>query len=232
MSSPVVVERVATPRGELVLRRVADEGHYEIISNGVFLMDTRGGTSERLLAGAALDGIRRPVRVLLGGLGVGFSLMEVLRHRLVLDVTVVELEPAVVAWNATHLAAFSRSALDDPRVTVVCADFSDWLRKGTGQFDAICVDIDNGPDWTVTDDNASLYLDQGLTALQQRLSSGGILTVWSAAASPPFHDRLDRHFADVRVLTVAVPRGEPDHIYVARGPRHHGSRTEPPRSHT
>jgi spermidine synthase len=199
----------------LVLRHVADEGHYEIISDGVFLMDTRAGTSERLLVGAALAGRRRAARILLGGLGVGFSLMEALRHPLVRQVTVVELEPTVVAWHATYLAAVSQHALDDPRVTVVCADFLDWLRHGTDQFDAICVDIDNGPDWTVTDGNASLYLDDGLIALRRRLTPGGTLTVWSAASSPSFSARLRRHFENVRVDTVDVPRGEPDHIYVA-----------------
>lgn len=68
---PVVVERHATVRGELVLRYARDEGHYEIISNGVFLMDTRGGVSERLLVRSALDRVGRPDRLLLGGLGVG-----------------------------------------------------------------------------------------------------------------------------------------------------------------
>jgi spermidine synthase len=131
-------------------------------------------------------------------------------------VTVVELEPAVVDWHATHLAPVSRGALDDPRVTVICADFLDWLRHGSDQFDAICVDIDNGPDWTVTGANAALYLDGGLMALQHRLAPDGTCSVWSAAASPPFHARLDRYFTDVRVHTVDVPRGEPDQIYVAR----------------
>jgi spermidine synthase len=216
VSHPVVIERLATERGELVLRHVASDGHYEIISNGVFLMDTRGGSSERLLVAAALDGIRLPARVLIGGLGVGFSLLEALRHPLVRHVTVVELEPAVVDWHATYLAPVSHGALDDPRVTVICADFLDWLRHGSEQFDAICLDIDNGPDWTVTGANATLYLDDGLMALQQRLAPGGTCSVWSAAASPSFHARLDRYFTNVRVLTVDVPRGEPDHIYVAR----------------
>lgn len=209
-----VVERVATPRGELVLR--ASGGHYEIISNGVFLMDTRGGDSERLLVRAALDGVDRPARVLIGGLGVGFSLVEAVRHRHVRAVTVVEREPTVIAWHATHLAACSGGALRDPRVTVVCADLLDWLGRARGRFDAICVDIDNGPDWHVTDGNAALYGDEGLIALRSRLRAGGSLTVWSAAASPAFEARLRRHYPSVEVLTVEVARGEPDHVYVGR----------------
>jgi len=132
-----VVERLATSRGELALRSCGD--HYEIISNGVFLMDTRGGDSERLLVRAALTGVDRPARVLIGGLGVGFSLVEAVRHRHARAVTVVEREPTVIAWHATHLAACSGGALRDPRVTVVCADLLDWLGRARGRFDAICV---------------------------------------------------------------------------------------------
>jgi spermidine synthase len=215
----VVVERLTTPRGELALRYAPDEGHYEIISNGVFLMDTRGGASEGLLVRSALDDRRGPARVLIGGLGVGLSLVAALQHPRVRHVTVVELESAVIGWHATHLASFSDGALRDPRVTVVCADFVDWLRRDHDRFDAICVDIDNGPDWTVTEHNASLYGDDGLTALRSRLTPEGTVTVWSAAASPDFEARLRRHFSRVAVMTVDVPRGAPDHVYVAHEPR-------------
>jgi spermidine synthase len=209
-----VVERRATPHGELALRSCGD--HYEIISNGVFLMDTRGGESERLLVRAALDMVDRPARILIAGLGVGFSLVAALRHRHARQVTVVEWEPAVIAWHHTHLAASSDEALRDPRVTVVCADFLDWLWQAHDRFDVICVDIDNGPDWRVTDGNAAVYGDDGLTALRRRLNAGGALTVWSAAPSPAFEARLRRHFATVRVLTVEVARGVPDHIYIGQ----------------
>lgn len=213
-SGSAVIERVTTPRGELVLRAVGR--HHEIISNGVFLMDTRGGASERLLVRAALDTVDRPARVLIGGLGVGFSLAEALAHPRTRHVTVVESEPAIIAWHGTHLAAWSNGALRDPRVTVVCADLLEWLARTGARFTAICVDIDNGPDWHVTASNAALYRDGGLLALRRRLTAGGTLTVWSAAASPAFEARLRRHFSTVRVRTVDVPRGEPDHVYVAR----------------
>lgn len=212
-SAPDVVARHTTPRGELVLRRAG--AHYEIISNGVFLMDTRDGRSERLLVAAALEG-RRSARVLIGGLGVGYSLTEALRHDAVHQVTVVEIEPAVIEWHATHLAAVSGHVLDDPRVTVACADLPAWLASAGDRFDVIAVDVDNGPGWTVTPDNASLYDDAGLAALARRLTPGGALSVWSAAASPAFARRLRRHFGEVDVHTVNVARGEPDHVYVAR----------------
>jgi spermidine synthase len=210
----VVVERVVTPRGELALRRAGM--HYEIIHNGVFLMDTRNGASERLLVRAALDACRQPrVRVLIGGLGVGFSLDEALRDPAVTEVAVIEVEEAIIRWHATHFAAHTHMAAEDPRARVVNADLVAWLVDGADQFDAICLDIDNGPDWTVTAGNAVLYTEEGLSLLRRRLVPGGVLAVWSAMAAPAFEATLRQHFSSVQVHLVEVPRGDPDHIYVA-----------------
>lgn len=209
------VERVRTPRGELALRRV--EGQYEIVSNGTFLMDTRNGRSERLLVDAALEraSAYRP-RVLIGGLGVGFSLAAAVACERAAEITVVEVEPAVIAWQHGPLAAFSGGAAGDPRVTVVCADLLRWIGGGGGpQYDVICLDIDNGPDWTVVEANAGLYAGQGLDAVRARLAPGGVLAVWSAASAPAFEERLRARFADVTVRSVPVARGEPDRVYLA-----------------
>lgn len=214
-SGAVVVERVVTPRGELVLRRAG--AHYEIIHNGVFLMDTRDGASERLLVRAALDACpQRRVRVLIGGLGVGFSLDEALRHPAVTEVTVIEVEEAIIRWHATHFGPHAHTALEDPRTRVVNADLTAWLVEGADQFDAICLDVDNGPDWTVTAGNAVLYTEEGLSLLRRRLVPGGALAVWSAMAAPAFEAALRRHFVSAQVHLVEVPRGDPDHVYVAR----------------
>lgn len=237
----VVVERAAGVGGELVLRRAG--AHYEIISNGMFLMDTRNGESERLLVRAAVDAVLdrdgargggpgvtpggEPVRVLIGGLGVGFSLAEALAHPAVGHVTVVEREPAVVGWHDGPLRPWSRGGLDDPRVALVRADLLDVVAAdpadradradGVG-FDAVCLDIDNGPDWTVTPGNARLYGPDGLDLLAARLSPRGVLAVWSAGAAPGFQDLLATRFAEVEALPVPVPRGEPDMVYLARRP--------------
>jgi spermidine synthase len=214
-SDTVVVERVVTPRGELALRRAG--AHYEIIHNGVFLMDTRNGTSERLLVRAALDGCGQPrVRVLIGGLGVGFSLDEALRHPAVTEVAVVEVEEAIIRWHATHFGAHAHTALQDPRTRVVNADLMAWLVDGADRFDAICLDIDNGPEWTVTAGNAVLYTEEGLSLLRRRLVPGGVLAVWSAMAAPAFEAALRQQFTGVQAHLVEVPRGDPDHVYVAR----------------
>jgi spermidine synthase len=208
-----VLERMAGTCGELALR--GDGEHFEIISNGVFLMDTRAGESERLLVRAALDRLTGPVHVLIGGLGVGFSLAEALDEPRVSAVTVLECEPAVIGWHATHLRPRTGGALDDPRVRVHCADLLGWLRATTRTFDALCLDIDNGPEWTLTDANAALYEPAGLELLASRLRVGGALTVWSAADCPAFEARLRERFTAVAALRVPVARGEPDVVYLA-----------------
>ncbi|MFC9974719.1 spermidine synthase [Spirillospora sp. NPDC127200] len=230
LCEPVVVERAEGVGGELVLRRAG--AHFEIISNGVFLMDTRNGESERLLVRTALEGLAGPVRLLIGGLGVGFSLAEAVAHPAVARVTVVEREPAVIAWHRDVLRPFSRGAVDDPRVRVVCADLVEWIgssgrdtgddtgagAEGDGRFEALCLDTDNGPDWVVTPGNARLYGGAGLRALADRMGRGGVLAFWSANAAPGFEAALRERFGSVEVRTVPVPRGEPDVVYLARAP--------------
>ncbi|TDD66396.1 spermidine synthase [Actinomadura rubrisoli] len=225
-AEPVVVERAAGAGGELVLRRAGAD--YEIISNGVFLMDTRNGESERLLVRAAVEGLASPARVLIGGLGVGFSLAEALRLPQVAQVTVVEREPAVIAWHAGALCPWSRGGLDDPRVSVERADLLDVVAgPAAGTFDALCLDIDNGPHWTVTPGNARLYGADGLDLLARRLTARGTLAVWSAGAAPGFEELLRRRFARVQARAVPVPRGEPDVVYLAREPLPDGPASAP-----
>lgn len=228
-AASTVLARVDGRCGELVLR-AAGGGHFEVIANGVFLMDTRGGASERLLVTAAADRMPPGGHVLVGGLGVGFSLAAALAHPAVHRVAVVEREPAVVEWARGPLAPFNGGALADPRVSCVEADLVAFLlgctaqpggaaqpdHAAAGRYDAICLDIDNGPEWTVTEGNRSLYGAAGLDAVARRLSPGGVLAVWSASAAPEFAARLRARFDEVDVLAVPVPRGEPDTVFVAR----------------
>jgi len=208
---PVTIERASSARGEVVLRQRGEV--YEIVSNGMFLMDTAGGDSERLLARVALAAGAR--RVLIGGLGVGFTLAEVLAAPDVESVTVVEIEDAVVRWNRGPLAAVNGRALDDPRVRIAVADFRAWLMSRDEAFDAICLDVDNGPDWTVVDSNRALYELDSLWLLRSRLSAGGRLAVWSAAASPAFVERLHSVFDDVQTCERPTVKGPPDVVWVA-----------------
>lgn len=216
-SEPEVLKRLVTPRGELVLRRV--DGHLEVISNGSFLMDTRDGRSERLLVTAALARLPSPKRLLIGGLGVGFSLQAACTDERLAQIVVVEVEPAVVAWHDNHLREVSHDAIADPRVTIVVADLVDHLRSATSPgYDAICLDTDNGPDWTVTPGNAQLYDDAGLELLVSRINPGGALSVWAAGRSPAYEARLGRHLDAIEIHEVAVPRGEPDVVMVGVRP--------------
>lgn len=203
--------------GELALR--ARDGDYEIISNGTFLMDTSDGRSERLLVRAALEAAPRDAdrRVLLAGLGVGFSLAEALATTGVAAVHVVEWEPAIVTWHRTTLGARTGGDLDDPRVRLEVTDVVDWLRRpGPARYDVLCLDVDNGPHWTVSPTNRWLYEDDGLAAVRRRLVDGGVLAVWSSARVPTFERRLRRMLRGVDRLEVPVPRGAPDVIYLAR----------------
>jgi spermidine synthase len=221
-AAAVVVDRVDTPRGEVVLRRRGDV--FEVVSNGVFLMDTSDGRSERLLVSAAVDAsARRPASVLVCGLGVGFSLAAARADPRVGDVTVVEIERQLLAWHTTYLRHVTGAALSDSRVDVVVGDVVHWLRATETRFDVVCLDVDNGPHWTVSDSNASLYDDAGTTLLASRLRDDGVLAVWSAASVPWYEQRLRSAFRQVTAHRVAVERGEPDVVYVAVGPLRHGT---------
>jgi spermidine synthase len=212
---PRLLERIATGRGELVLRRSGSE--FEIISNGVFLMDTRGGRSERLMVTAALG--RCPAtapRVLICGLGVGFSLAQAVSHPRVRQVDVVEISAEIIGWHATHLRHLAAPAWHDSRVNVINADVVAWLARSRGPYDVICIDVDNGPEWTVWDANRVLYGDHGLRRIRDSLRPGGVISVWSAAEAPAFEERLRRHFTGVDARRVPVSRGQPDVVYLAK----------------
>jgi spermidine synthase len=213
--SAEVLDRVTTPRGELVLRRV--DGDLEVISNGVFLMDTRDGRSERLLVDAALAAHPAPRQLLIGGLGVGFSLTAAVADARVERIVVVEIEPGLVGWHDGPLAKFSGPARHDPRVEIVVADVAAYLADHPGDYDVVCLDVDNGPDWTVTTGNAGLYDDAGTRTVIGALRPGGVLAVWSAHPVTSYEALLRRHLDDVSVHTVEVTRGEPDVVYVASG---------------
>ncbi|RCV47780.1 spermidine synthase [Marinitenerispora sediminis] len=212
----VVDRTVGRTGGELVLRRAGS--HWEVVSNGVFLMDTRDGASEREMVRAALAGVavgRRDAAVLIGGLGVGFSAREALDDPRVARVRVVELEPRVVEWHSGPLAPVAGRLAEDPRCQIDCADVVDWLAATAETFDAVCLDVDNGPDWTVVEGNGRLYLPEALGHIRRVLRPGGAVAFWSAMPAPGFADLLARRFGRVRTVEVPARRGGPDVVYLA-----------------
>ncbi|MEW2129609.1 spermidine synthase [Streptomyces sp. NPDC005435] len=218
--SPVVLDRRDGPYGEVVLRRHG--GLLQIIANGCFLMDTSDGRSERLLVDAArtaLDGRPAP-DVLIGGLGVGFSLAHAAADPYWGRIVVVEREPAVIGWHRSGpLGDLSADALADPRTAVVEDDLVSYVNETSDTFDALCLDIDNGPGWTVTEDNDGLYTKAGLAACARVLRPGGVLAVWSAQPSPEFEGTLrNAGFRQVRTEEVPVARGVPDVVHLAVRP--------------
>ncbi|WP_244210096.1 spermidine synthase [Streptomyces sp. P11-1] len=214
----VTLDRREGPFGEVVLRERGE--HFEIIANGCFLMDTSDGRSERLLIDAALAALpagRTGPSVLIGGLGVGFSLVRAAEEERWGRIAVVEREQAIVDWHRRGpLDRISGAALADPRTEVLHTDLLDHLRTTTERYDALCLDIDNGPDWTVTEENGSLYSPTGLARCLDRLTPGGVLAVWSAQPSAEFEQALrNAGFTRVRTEEVAVARGVPDVVHLA-----------------
>jgi spermidine synthase len=218
--TPVVLDRREGPYGEVVLRRHG--ALLQIIANGCFLMDTSDGRSERLLVDAALTalGARREPSVLIGGLGVGFSLAHAAANPRWGRITVVEREPAIVDWHRDGpLAELTAQALADPRTEVVEADLVTYVNETSATFDALCLDIDNGPDWTVTEDNEELYRPAGLASCARVLTPGGVLAVWSAKPSPEFEGTLwNVGFRQVRTEEIPVARGVPDVVHLGIRP--------------
>ncbi len=157
------------------------------------LMNSRAHGSEDVLAELACARIagRTAPRILIGGLGMGFTLAAALRALGAgARVVVAELVPAVIAWNRGHLAALADHPLQDARVAVQEADVGQILRATRQTYDAILLDVDNGPQGMARKENDWLYARPGLEAAHAALRPGGALAVWSAAPNPVFARRL------------------------------------------
>lgn len=179
-----MIERVVTATGEWQLQWRA--GHYELICNGVFLMASYNRDSDRALATLALQRIVGDrLRVLVGGLGIGFTAQAALDDPRVSRVDIVEVEPVVIQWHRRYFSALCGRPADDPRAHVFEADLYD-LSLSAASYDAILLDTDNGPGWLARPENARLYGLEMLHRFLQALTPRGVLAVWSSAPAPEF----------------------------------------------
>ncbi len=213
MQPTATLARETTPEGkELVLYR--RNGVYALRLDGLELMSSRAHGSEDALARLACEdlGNRAAPRVLVGGLGFGYTLRATLDQLPArASVVVSELFASLLTWNRVFVADLAKRPLEDPRVEVLHADVWDALESAE-PYDAILLDVDNGP-WAFTlRTNERLYQREGLARLAAALTPGGRLAIWSADSAPSFERRLRR--AGFRVRTErARARGR-------SGPRH------------
>jgi len=210
-----------TPDGTLLSLHQRGE-ELVIRADGKDLMSNRAHHSEEEMARLAPLGSRNGACVLVGGLGMGYTL------RAVLDllsrsgrVVVSELCETVVTWNRGILAPLAGRPLDDPRVTVEIGDVAALMRASVARFDAILLDVDNGPEAVVQGTNAWLYGPRGLAAARAALRPGGALAIWCAGEAARFEERLARagFEAETHRLRSRGKRGGARHtIFVGRVP--------------
>jgi len=213
-----------TPDGhDLTLTR--HDSEYVILANGKSLMSSRMHGSEEALATFACRslGQREEPQVLIGGLGMGFTLratLDLLPGNAV--VIVAELLSAVVEWNRGPLGPLAGYPLKDRRVQIDVADVGTALQANRGRFDAVLLDVDNGPSPFTSPHNAGLYDNRGVAVAHASLTDGGVLAVWSARDDRKFEQRL-RYVGfsvDVRHVRGRLKKGGPRHtIFVAHKER-------------
>ncbi|MHA6722841.1 spermine/spermidine synthase domain-containing protein [Sphingomonas sp. RS2018] len=215
MTPRTLIDTAPVPGGEpLRLFRRGDD--HMIVLDRNELMNSRMSGSEEALATmtiARLGGFAAP-RLLIGGYGMGFTLRAALAALpATAQVEVAELVPQIIDWARGPMAALTAGCLDDPRVTITLDDVAAVIARGVGAYDAILLDVDNGPDGVVRDANDRLYSMRGLALAKAALRPGGVLAVWSAGDDTAFTRRLnDAGFAVDQVAVRARSNG--------KGPRH------------
>ncbi len=210
-----LIATAKTPGGE-ELRLVRHDADHVIMVGANELMSSRLGGSEEALAVMTCGRLRPGVvpHLLIGGYGMGFTLRAALGV-LGTDarVTVAEIVPEIIAWARGPMERLTAGCLDDPRVQLVSGDVGAAIRQASKRYDAILLDVDNGPSGLVRADNDGLYSMKGLAAAKAALRPGGILAVWSAAPDDGFTRRLKSAGFDAEQVTVRARSN-------GKGPRH------------
>jgi spermidine synthase len=222
----VVLARETTPQGEIQLQQwIETDGPgqpvYEIIFNGVFLMasyNERSGKAVATLAIEPLAGERRAMRALIGGLGMGYTLRAALDHDGIQAVDVVEIEEHIISWAQRFFGELNGHALSDPRVRLIQMDLRDYLFQTEETYDAIILDVDNGPTWLALESNQRLYERPTLSRMKDLLTEGGVLTVWAAEKCSDFQKKLEEVFGQAEEITIQETdrRGRPTDYFIYR----------------
>ncbi len=208
------VEKARSPDGtEMALAH--RDGEWVVRYGGKVLMSSRQHGSEDALAELALARARHRRAVLVGGMGLGFTARAAL-DRIPTDakVVVAELTPALVDWNRRLVGSLAGRPLDDPRCHVHVGDVMDRIAEARGAYDAILLDVDNGPGSMVHEANHRIYGERGVAACRAALAEGGVLAVWSAHHDEPYLRRLQRggFEATARVVGSRGPAGGLKHV--------------------
>lgn len=202
--------------GGVEIRLYKHEDDYSILLPDDELMSTRMSASEDTLAVQSLARVRHcgAPRLLIGGYGMGFTLRAALAAGGPdLRVTVAEIVPEIIAWARGPMAEVTAGCLDDPRVTLDMRDVGEPISEASERYDAILLDVDNGPDGVTRQDNDGLYSVRGLAAAWRALAPRGVLAVWSAKPDAGFTRRLKRSGFKVEIVGA---KSRPD----GKGPRH------------
>ena len=205
----IETSQVPEDGGAISLHRRGEE--YSIRVDGQELMNSRRHGSEEELARLACRAIgsRPECRILIGGLGMGYTLAAALEN---LDPTgtavVAEVVPAVIRWNQNFIGHLAGSPLEDDRVAVIQGDVALTIGKGRQAFDAILLDVDNGPDGLTHKANNRLYQPEGLKEAHKALRPGGVLAVWSAAKDSAFTKKISAAGFEVAIHKVHARAGK------------------------
>ncbi len=198
-----------TPDGARLTLHSHDGQHFLKV-DGLQLMSTTASSSEEQMAEVACERLPAHPRILIGGLGFGFTLkraLELTGPDVVVEVA--ELLPEVVAWNREFLAEVNGHLLDDPRVKIHVGDVFDLIDHGANSYDAILLDVDNGPDPFVQRRNERLYAKPGISRIKQALRPRGRVIFWSAHPDKSFARSLEKAFPRVECISAkAYPKAK------------------------
>jgi spermidine synthase len=213
----ILLDTAKVPGGDDELRLKRRGTEFAITLGDNQLMSNRLSATEQALATMACDGLRaaKVPRILIGGLGMGFTLRAALKILAPqAKIAVAELVPAVVKWARGPMAEIFDGCLDDPRVTIHEKDVGELIRAGKQAYDAILLDVDNGPEGLSRVANDALYDDKGLRAAHAALRPGGVLAIWSSAPHAEFAARLRKTKFAVKEIAVRAkgPRGGAQHL--------------------